>query len=136
MDIGNPEPRRKRPDVRESSKIGAARVGKTDIVLTKTHLSRGYRWNSCRRTVHAGNGSGGGRSPPISRRMSAKSCLGIVTSVMWRAVGDCYGSIVLKKSAVVRGSLRPDLARSTLAGFERCFMPVWVALVGSVLPAS
>ncbi len=47
-----------------------------------------------------------------------------------------YGPIVLKKSVVYRGGLRPHLARSALAWFEWCVMPVWVALAGSVSPVS
>jgi hypothetical protein len=37
------------------------------------------------RAVHAGAGSGGGRSSAISRRISANSILGTATSAIWKA---------------------------------------------------
>src|SRR5262245_3483034 len=60
------------------SKVGDAdafRAGSVDIAFIKTHLSLGFRWNSCRRPVHVGAGSGGGRSSAISRGISANSLL-------------------------------------------------------------
>ena len=46
------------------------------VVLAGTHDNR---------TVHAGAGSGGGRSSAISRRISANSILGTATSAIWKA---------------------------------------------------
>ena len=83
--IGKPEPRRERPNVPEAGSIGTLRAGNSNLVLAKTHLSLGFRWNSCRRPVHAGAGSGGGRSSAISRRISANSILGTATSAIWKA---------------------------------------------------
>ena len=83
--IGKPEPRRERPNVPEAGSIGTLRAGNSNLVLAKTHLSLGFRWNSCRRPVHAGAGSGGGRSSAISRRISAKSLLVTATSAIWKA---------------------------------------------------
>ena len=42
--ISKPEPRREGPDVPAAGKIGASGRGSSDIVLAKTHLSRGFRW--------------------------------------------------------------------------------------------
>ena len=83
--IGKPEPRRERPNVPEAGSIGTLRAGNSNLVLAKTHLSLGFRWNSCRRPVHAGAGSGGGRSSAISRRISANSLLVTATSAIWKA---------------------------------------------------
>jgi hypothetical protein len=56
-----------------------------DLGLIRTHLSLHSRWNSWYRAAHAGAGNGCGRGPAISRRISAKSILEMVTSAIWKA---------------------------------------------------
>ena len=52
--IDKPEPRRERPNLPETGSIGTLRAGNSN--WSKTHLSLGFRWNSCRWPVHAGYG--------------------------------------------------------------------------------
>ena len=71
--IGKPEPRRERPNVPEAGSIGTLRAGNSNLVLAKTHLSLGFRWNSCRRPVHAGAGSSGGAWPRCPAAVLARA---------------------------------------------------------------
>jgi len=73
-----------RPNVPEAVSIGTLRAGNSNLAFAKTHLSLGFRWNSCRRPVHAGAALGDGRSSAISRRISANSLLVTATSAIWK----------------------------------------------------
>jgi hypothetical protein len=48
-----------------------------ELIVIKTHISRALARTHDDRTLHAGAGSGGGRSSAIIRRMSAKRYRGM-----------------------------------------------------------
>ena len=69
----------------QSGDAGTFRTGNADFTFITAWFSLGCVQTHDNRTVHAGDGSDGGSSSAISRRISANILLGTVTSAIWKS---------------------------------------------------
>jgi len=68
----------------QSGDAGTFRTGNADFTFITAWFSLGFVQTHDNRTVHAGDGSDDGRSPTISRRISANILRGTATSAIWK----------------------------------------------------